>query len=63
MGKQLDEFDRPNMTRLDQLEAAFGDEQPWSREDQAWLVAELRKAWARLAESDAWSPVDPSWIG
>lgn len=62
MGEQTDEVeDDANMTRLDQLERAVMKDQPWSREDRAWVIAELREAWARLAE--AWIPVDPSRIG
>lgn len=53
----------PNLAKLDQLASDLDRNQPWTRVDQAWLVAELRKAWARLEQSEAWIPVDPSRIG
>lgn len=55
--------DRRDWTKLDRLETAMRNQDPWSDADQAWFVAELRDAWARLAESEAWIPVDPSRIG
>lgn len=55
--------EEPGVTKLDQLEAALDRDEAWSRADQAWLLAELRKAWARLEDSEAWIPADPSRIG
>lgn len=55
--------EKANVTKLDQLEAALDRDDVWSRADQAWILAELRKAWARLEDSEAWIPADPSRIG
>lgn len=52
-----------DLTRLQRLETSMAKEQMWDQADRAWLITELRKAWSRLAESEAWIPVDPSRIG
>jgi hypothetical protein len=53
--------DTGRAVRLGQLERAVKKGDAWSRDDQEWLIGELRKAWEELKEVA--SPVDPSKIG
>ncbi len=53
----------PRQIKIDRLERAMRRGEPWSDDDQGWLIAELRKALSRLGEGEAYIPVDPSRIG